>query len=601
MSGISDIIDVDGGRRELEGRRITVGVSTCGLSAGAGPTLKTLQGGFSEVLVDPVGCSGMCFNEPIVTVRDSSGFSIYHHVTEDRLEGLVDAISSERVWEEQLAGHGLEEIDYYRSQQRQVMKNCGVINPLSIQQYAASGGFRGLENAMGMQPSEIIKTVKNAKLRGRGGAGFLAGLKWEFLSMKEGLKYLVCNGDEGDPGAFMNRTIMESDPYKLLEGMIIASYAMGVQEAFIYTRAEYPLAIRTVEKAIKTLKEHDILGEEILEKEGFNLDIKIKKGAGAFVCGEETALMNSIEGYRGHPRPRPPYPAEKGLWNNPTNINNVGTLSNVPLILAGSVQEYCKVGTDESKGTKIICLTGKVNRPGVIEVPFGTPIRDIVYDIGGGVPEGTELKAVQTGGPAGGCIPAYNIDIQLDYETLAEAGAIVGSGGLVVMNSQDCMVDVSRYFMKFTQQESCGKCTPCREGTMRLLEILEKITEGAADRNDLLLIKRLSEFVRDTSLCGLGMNAPNPVLSTMKYFMDEYVEHVSKRKCGAGVCKNMLEFSITDSCVGCGNCARACPAEAITGKLKQRHVIDQDKCIKCGACYRNCAFKAIDKSGGKRV
>jgi len=596
---IEKLVDVLGGEKELSGDRITVGISTCGISAGALPTLEALKKAKLGVLVEGVGCAGMCYNEPVVTVKKNGKHSIYGHVTAENVGELIDCIKKGKYCAKLLVGRKLSEIDYYKKQKRVVMENCGKINPLSIKQYAACGGFKGLEKALSMKPLEVVSEVKRANLRGRGGAGFPAGVKWSFLAEKEGKKYLVCNGDEGDPGAFMNRTMIESDPFRLLEGIIIAAYAIGAEEAFIYTREEYPLAIETLTKAIRILEEKGLLGERILGKNTFNLEIKIKKGAGAFVCGEETALMRSIRGKRGYPKPRPPYPAEKGLWNHPTNINNVGTLTNVPVILRDGAKEYKKIGGKKSSGTKILCLAGKINRPGVIEVPFGTSLETIVFDIGGGVPKGTEFKAVQSGGPAGGCISKKIIKTKLDYESLEKVGSIMGSGGLVVLNNEDCMVDVARYFMKFTQEESCGKCTPCREGNMRLLELLEKITGGVGTQRDLDYIKKLSVFVRDNSLCGLGQNAPNPVFSTMEYFMREYTDHIKDKNCVSGVCKSMTTFTITADCVGCGNCARACPVDAITGKLKQKHKIEQEKCIKCGECYRNCAFKAIRRDGIK--
>ncbi|MBD3261232.1 MAG: 4Fe-4S dicluster domain-containing protein [Candidatus Altiarchaeales archaeon] len=596
MKNIGELIDVEAGKHQLQGNRVTVGVSTCGISAGAQPTLEKIQKADPAYLVDPVGCAGMCYNEPIVTVQTENDFYVYALAREEHAEKIISSLSERKPVEELLVASSLGEIDFYAKQKRLIMENCGKTNPQSIEQYAASGGFKGLGNALKTTPKNVIQQIKDAKLRGRGGAGFPTAVKWEFLAEKQGLKYLVCNGDEGDPGAFMNRTLLESDPFRVLEGMIIAAYATGCEKAFIYTRTEYPLAISTAQKAIKTLYEKKLLGEDILGVEGFTLDIKVMEGAGAFVCGEETALMNSVEGKRGYPMPRPPYPAQKGLWGHPTNINNVGTLAHVTTIMSKGAEYYAQFGSVKSRGTKIICLAGKINRPGVIEVPIGTPLKDIVYDIGGGVPEDTQLKGVQSGGPAGGCIPARLMDTPLDYETLQELGAIMGSGGLVVLNNQDCMVDVARYFMNFTRQESCGKCTPCREGTTRLLELLEKITNGAATKQDLRKIKKLSNFVVECSLCGLGQNAPNPILSTMNYFWGEYEKHVNEKTCEAGVCRNMINYKITEECVGCGNCARVCPVSAISGQLKEKHEINQKKCIKCGQCYENCAFSAIEKN-----
>jgi NADH:ubiquinone oxidoreductase subunit F (NADH-binding)/(2Fe-2S) ferredoxin len=595
MKKLSEYVDVEKGAKELSGNRVTVGVATCGISAGAGETLKALRDADLGMLVDPVGCSGACFNEPIVTVKQSGVYSIYSHVTKDNVQKIIDCVKGGTLCDELFTAHDLSELDYYKKQQRIVMENCGLINPLNIEQYSACGGFKGLQEALLLEPKDVIDVMKDSRLRGRGGAGFLTGMKWSFVLGKTGKKYLICNADEGDPGAFMNRIMLESDPFKVLEGMMIAAYAIGADEAFIYMRLERPLSIRMIQKAISTLEEKHLLGENIMGKEGYNLKIRIKKGAGAFVCGEETALMSSIMGQRGYPKPRPPFPAEKGLWDKPTIINNVDTMANVAAIMKIGLDRYKKIGTEKSRGTKTVCLTGNVKRPGVIEVPFGISLKEIVYDIGGGTPDGTKFKAVQMGGPAGGCIPANLMDLPLDYEPLTAAGAIMGSGGVVVMTDRDCMVDVARYFMSFTQKESCGKCTPCREGTMRLLEILERLTDGSGKNEDIELAKKLSLFIRDSALCGLGQNAPNPVLSTMKYFMDEYVQHAEQKTCASGVCKNMVTYSITDKCVGCGSCARVCPAAAISGKLKSKYSIDTKKCIKCGECMRNCVFKAIEK------
>jgi NADH-quinone oxidoreductase subunit F len=539
MKGITDIVKPDDAEKRLREDRATVGVATCGISAGAMPVLEALHEADLGMPVDPVGCSGMCYNEPIVTVRKNGELSIYRHIVKDNVGELIQSVRDGRVYDKLLVGHSLGEIDYYRRQVRLVMENCGIIDPLSLEQYVAQGGFKGLERVLAMKPEEVIQTLLDAKLRGRGGAGFPTGKKWSIIAKKTGKKYLVCNGDEGDPGAFMNRTLLESDPFRVIEGMMIAAYAIGSDEAFIYTREEYPLAIKTLNKAIGILEERKLLGGDILGKDGFNLKISLKKGAGAFVCGEETALMNSIMGNRGYPMPRPPFPAERGLWGLPTNINNVDTFGNVSTLFKIGVDEYRKVGTENSKGTKTICLVGKVRRPGVVEVPFGTLIRDIIMDIGGGAPEGTQLKAVQMGGPSGGCIPVSMMDTPLDYETVTKLGAIIGSGGMIVLNNEDCMVEIARYFMNFVREESCGKCTPCREGNARLLEYMEKITQGTATPKDLGAIKKLAIFIRDNSLCGLGQTAPNPVMSTMNYYLDEYTEHVVKKTCKAGVCKNL--------------------------------------------------------------
>ena len=539
MKTITDIIDPGKAQKHLAGDRATVGVATCGISAGAMPVLEKLRQSDIGMPVDPVGCSGMCYNEPIVTVRQNGTNSIYAHIDKDNVDELISSLKKGEAYDRCLVGHSLQDIDYYKKQRRLVMESCGAIDPLSIEQYVASGGFKGLERALSMEPAEVIKYVLDSKVRGRGGAGFPAGKKWEIISKKTGKKYLVCNGDEGDPGAFMNRTLLESDPFRVLEGMMIAAYAIGSDEAFVYTREEYPLAIKTINQAIQTLKDWSLLGENILEKAGFSLDISLKKGAGAFVCGEETALMNSIMGNRGYPMPRPPFPAERGLWGKPTNINNVDTLGNIATLFKISKEEYSKVGTENTKGTKAICLVGKIRRAGVVEVPFGTTLKEIIFDIGGGALEGTEFKAVQMGGPSGGCIPASLMDTPLDYETVTKLGAIIGSGGMIVLNDQDCRVEIARYYMNFIKEESCGKCTPCREGNARLLEYMEKITGGTSTPKDLGAIKKLAIFVKDCSLCGLGQTAPNPILSTMNYFMEEYTEHVVKKTCRTGICKGL--------------------------------------------------------------
>lgn len=594
MKFVTQIADLQKGFSELNNDRVTVGVGTCGLSAGAGKTLKRLQDANLQIFVDTVGCVGMCHAEPVVMVRQDGLNSIYCKVTEDKVEKLIDAIRNKTVCQELFVGHALEDIDYYKKQKRLLMQNSGIINPLNLNQYVASSGYSGLTNALKMTPQEVIEEVTKAGLRGRGGAGFLTGTKWSLIAPKKGKKYLVCNGDEGDPGAFMNRVTMESDPFRLIEGMTIAAYAIGSQEGIIYTRAEYPLAIETLQKAIVIAQDHGVLGTNIFGIEGFNFSIRIVKGSGAFVCGEETALMSSIMGNRGNPRFKPPYPAERGIDGYPTNINNVSTLSLVTNILSMTAREFAMIGSEKSKGTAVLCLTGKIRRTGVIEIPMGTPLREVIFDIGGGVVDG-KFKAVQAGGPAGGCISEKEIDIPVDYESFNSVGAMIGSGGLVAINDKACIVDFAKFFMSFTKSESCGKCTPCREGTTRLYEMLERITKGMGTTKDMELLKVLAVYIRENSLCGLGQAAPNPVLSTIAKFPDEYLAHIERKECPTKACKNLLHYMILDNCIGCGNCVRHCPVNAITGRLKEKHVINQSLCVRCGACFEACAFDAIER------
>ncbi len=492
----------------------------------------------------------------------------------------------------------LDRLDFFRKQQRLVLRRCGSIDPEDINDYIRTDGYQALAKVLtAMTPAEVIAEVKKAGLRGRGGAGFLTGLKWEFCAREpEKVKYLICNADEGDPGAFMDRSLLEGDPHSIIEGMTIAAYAIGASQGYIYIRAEYPLAVRRLKNAIAQAEEYGLLGENIFGS-GFSFKLLIKEGAGAFVCGEETALMASIEGNRGMPRPRPPFPAQKGLWGKPTNINNVETYSNVPLILLKGADFYSSIGTEKSKGTKVFALAGRIKNTGLVEVPMGITLREIIEDIGGGVQDNRKFKAVQIGGPSGGCLPRSHLDLPVDYDSLSQAGAIMGSGGLVVMDETTCIVDVAKFFLKFTTAESCGKCVPCREGTTRMLEILEAITRGQATLHDLEVLERLARVCKNTALCGLGQTAPNPVLSTLRYFREEYEEHILQHKCRAGVCSDLIQYQIVaERCVGCQACVRVCPTGAIRGEKKAPHKIEVLDCIKCGACMEKCRFDAIIRS-----
>ncbi|MEJ6951834.1 NADH-quinone oxidoreductase subunit NuoF [Natronospora cellulosivora (SeqCode)] len=559
----------------------------------------------NEIKIVETGCHGFCEKGPIVIVYPEGVF--YCQVEENDISDIVEEhllkgriverlLFKEPLTEESIPSY--QDIDFYKKQHRISLANCGKINPESIEEYIAVGGYEAAGKAItSMTPEEVIEEVKTSGLRGRGGAGFPTGLKWDFTRKADGeKKYVVCNADEGDPGAFMDRSILEGDPHCIIEGMMIAAFAIGADEGYVYARAEYPLAIARLQKAIDQAYELGLLGDNLFGSD-FNFKLQIKKGAGAFVCGEETALMASIEGKRGMPRPKPPFPANSGLWGKPTNINNVETFANVPFIINEGAGAFNSIGTEKSTGTKVFALTGKINNTGLVEVPMGISLREIIYDIGGGLNKGKKFKAVQTGGPSGGCIPADLLDLSIDYESLQEVGAMMGSGGMVVMDESTCMVDVSRFFLSFTQSESCGKCTPCREGTKRMLEILDRICAGEGKDGDLELLEELGNHIKDTSLCQLGGSAPNPVLSTLHYFRDEYEAHIKDEKCPAGVCEGLAAAYIIDeeTCVGCGLCARVCPVDAISGQKKEPYTISEDLCISCGACEDKCPVNAISQ------
>ncbi len=557
---------------------------------------------YDKMTIVPTGCHGFCEQGVLVIIPDKDVTYVKVHV-EDVEEIYESHIKNDKPVERLLYTdpkthekiYRNEDINFYAKQTRTALANCGHINAECLDEAIAVRGYEALAKVLEENnPDAVVDEIEKSGLRGRGGGGFPTGRKWRFTAANRGGKsYVVCNGDEGDPGAFMDRSVMEGDPHKLLEGIAIAAFAIGADEAYIYVRAEYPLAIKRLRKAIADAEERHYLGQNIMGS-GFNLEIHIKEGAGAFVCGEETALIASIEGERGMPRPKPPFPANKGLFGRPTLINNVETLANVPVIILKGADWFSSMGTETSKGTKTFALTGEVNNTGLIEVPMGTTLREIIFDIGGGVRNGKKFKAVQIGGPSGGCLTEEHLDIPMDYDNLIKAGAMVGSGGLVVMAEDTCIVEVARFFMNFTQHESCGKCVPCREGTKNMLKILEKIVAGKGEMKDLNLLEELAQTVKDGSLCGLGKTAPNPVLSTLKYFRDEYIAHIKDKKCPAGVCTAMKKIVIEESlCKGCTKCARTCPVGAISGTVKQPHHIDQSKCIKCEACLTNCPFKAI--------
>ena len=550
------------------------------------------------------GCFGFCKKGPIVKVFPDDIF--YTEVTEDDAEEIIAAHLEKNTLVDRLLYRNPEapdtvvpheaDIDFYRKQKRTALANCGLIHPDRIEEYIAAGGYLALSKCLQeMSPQDVVTCVSESGLRGRGGGGFPTGLKWQAAAKQPpGKKYVVCNADEGDPGAFMDRSILEGDPHCVLEGMAVAAYAIGADQGYIYVRAEYPLAIKRLEQALGQAREAGLLGENILGT-GFNFALELKYGAGAFVCGEETALLHSIEGGRGEPMPKPPFPAEKGLYGKPTIINNVETFANVRRIILNGAAWFASMGSEKSKGTKVFALAGKVRNVGLVEVPMGITLREIIYDIGGGIKDGKEFKAVQTGGPSGGCISRENLDIPSDYDSLTAIGSMMGSGGMIVMDEDNCMVDIAKFYLDFTVEESCGKCTPCRVGTKRLYELLTDITQGKGTEEHLEKLKTLGTAIKDTALCGLGQTAPNPVLSTMHYFWDEYLAHVRDKRCPAGVCTALLSFFITEACIGCGLCARKCPVKCISGERKERHVIDAARCIKCGTCQEVCPVQAVTR------
>ena len=557
-----------------------------------------------EVGVVKTGCFGLCALGPIMIVYPEGTF--YSMVQEDDIPEIVaehllkGRIVTRLLYDETTKADKiipLNETNFYKKQHRVALRNCGVINPENIEEYIGTGGYEALGVVLTEKtPEDVIQILLDSGLRGRGGAGFPTGLKWRFAAQNDAdQKYVCCNADEGDPGAFMDRSILEGDPHAVLEAMAIAGYAIGASQGYIYVRAEYPIAVKRLEIAIGQAREYGLLGENIFDS-GFNFDIELRLGAGAFVCGEETALMTSIEGNRGEPRPRPPFPALKGLFQKPTILNNVETFANIPQIIVNGPEWFASMGTEKSKGTKVFALGGKINNTGLVEVPMGTTLREIVEEIGGGIPNGKKFKAAQTGGPSGGCIPAEHLDVPIDYDNLKAIGSMMGSGGLIVMDEDTCMVDIAKFFLEFTVDESCGKCTPCRIGTRRMLEILEKITKGQAEMEDLDKLEELCRHLQSASRCALGQTAPNPVLSTLRYFRDEYIAHIVDKKCPAGVCKDLLHYRIDpDKCRGCTLCARICPADAIIGRVKEVHMINPEKCVKCGACMEKCRFGAIYK------
>ena len=559
-----------------------------------------------EIKIVRTGCFGLCEAGPVVIVYPEGTFysrvkpeDVDEIVSEHLLKGrkVQHLVYVDHATHESSVQKSLDEISFYKQQKRVALKNCGVIDPENIDEYIAYDGYKALEKALTeMTREQVIQEIIDSGLRGRGGGGFPTGMKWKFgYGSQADQKYVACNADEGDPGAFMDRSLLEGDPHAIIEAMAIAGYAVGASEGYVYVRAEYPIAVHRLQVAIDQAREYGLLGDDIFGT-GFKFDIHIRLGAGAFVCGEETALMNSIEGKRGEPRPRPPFPAVKGLFGKPTVLNNVETYANVPQIILKGAQWFRSMGTERSAGTKVFALGGKINNTGLVEVPMGTPLRTVIYDIGGGIPNGKKFKAVQTGGPSGGCIPAEHLDIPIEYDTLIEIGSMMGSGGMIVMDEDNCMVDIARFFLDFTVDESCGKCTPCRVGTRRMLEILERIVEGKGEEGDIEKLEALAKNIKATALCGLGQTAPNPVLSTLKYFRSEYEAHIREKRCPAHHCQKLLQYVITDKCRGCTLCSKVCPAGAISGEVRKQHKIDTTKCLKCGACIEKCRFGAIIKN-----